>query len=418
MNRNRNNEDNILIAEMKYLSGTFLIFVFNREKIIMKDLSPFIRELLYSHDCVILPGFGGFIANYTPARINRNSHSFNPPVKAISFNSNLDNNDGLLMGKISEQKGIGYGDAKRLAEDYSRKLKSELSTSGRVHLRGIGHFSLNSEGSPQFTPDNDINYLPDSYGLEPFTRHPAGDYDIARVSARRSDRDPVIAARRRRMVWRAAAAVPFIAAMIIVPLKTDLFRSEAGLNPLAKVEFEQIRSSQDELFSAMEATKKEAATGLAETEGNKITEAAGDETTEAAGGSDIAVTETAEAAGDETAEAALADAKSAGETLSAGHTTGEQTGQTQSTANENKAAAVTGTRGGGVYYLVVGSFKDRANALGLYDELNAEGYNAGLTIADNGYFRVSAESFGTRQEAIDERYRLNKSFSQIWICKK
>lgn len=364
----------------------------------MKDLSPFIRELLYSHDCVILPGFGGFIANYTPARIDRNSHSFSPPVKAISFNSNLRNNDGLLMGKISEQKGTGYGDAKRLVEDYTNKLKSELAgRPGRVHLEGIGHFSLNSEGSPQFTPDNNINYLTDSYGLESFTRHPVGDYDISRASVHRAGRDPVVAARRRRMVWRAAAVIPFIAAMIIVPLKTDLFRSEAGLNPLAKIEFEQIRSSQDELFSAREAGKEDASAGFADAAG-------GDDIVDA--DADGTVVTGSDAVG---GDAAVGDA-------AVGDAAGLQPDQAE--AREEKAAAVTGTRGGGVYHLVVGSFKDRSNALSLYDQLEAEGYNAGLLIADNGYFRVSAESFGTRQEAIDERYRINKSFSQIWICKK
>jgi len=141
----------------------------------MKDLSPFIRELLFSNDCVILPGFGGFIGNYTPARIDKDSHTFHPPVKTISFNSKLSHNDGLMIGKISEKKGIGYADAKRIVEDYISGIKKKLSGGERIHMAGIGHFQLNGEGSMQFEPDNDVNYLLDSYGLSVFTREPVED---------------------------------------------------------------------------------------------------------------------------------------------------------------------------------------------------------------------------------------------------
>ncbi len=65
------------------------------------DVTAFIRELLFGHDCVIVPGFGGFIGNYTPARIDKRTGTFYPPVKQISFNRNLNHNDGLLVGKIS-----------------------------------------------------------------------------------------------------------------------------------------------------------------------------------------------------------------------------------------------------------------------------------------------------------------------------
>jgi len=60
-------------------------------------------------DC---PGFGGFIGNYTPARIDKSTGTFYPPVKQISFNRNLNHNDGLLIGRISMSSKINYGDAR------------------------------------------------------------------------------------------------------------------------------------------------------------------------------------------------------------------------------------------------------------------------------------------------------------------
>ena len=322
----------------------------------MKDLSPFIRELLYDQDCVILPGLGGFIGNYTPARIDRDSHTFHPPVKAISFNSRLSHNDGLLIGKISEKKEIEYADAKRIVDDYVNSLKDKLNTGERVHLSGIGHFQMNNEGNLQFEPDNDTNYLLDSYGLSTFTREPVEGYDVSKAVIRHRDRDPVIIASRRRMIWRAAAAIPFVLAMIVVPLKTDLFKSKVSLNPLAEVEFNEIQSAQEELFDEMPETQQ------AEEIRTIVEE--------------------------------------------------EQTGIVA------EGIQTEGTKGAGIYHLIVGSFVDSENANRLFNELALEGYDAEVLRAGNGYFRVSAVSFGTMKEAKEERSRLSGKFNEIWIWQK
>ena len=90
------------------------------------DITAFIRELLFGHDCVIVPGFGGFIGNYTPAKIDKNTGTFYPPVKQISFNRNLNHNDGLLIGRISVSSGINYGDTRSLVEDFVAGVRKNL----------------------------------------------------------------------------------------------------------------------------------------------------------------------------------------------------------------------------------------------------------------------------------------------------
>ena len=75
------------------------------------DIAAFIRELLFGNDCVIIPGFGGFIGNYSQAHIDNNTGTFYPPVRQISYNRNLSHNDGLLVGMISGSSNISYGDA-------------------------------------------------------------------------------------------------------------------------------------------------------------------------------------------------------------------------------------------------------------------------------------------------------------------
>ena len=86
------------------------------------DITAFIRELLFSHDCVIVPGFGGFVGNYSPARIDKTTDTFFPPAKQISFNRNLNHNDGLLVGRISGTSGIAYGDARNLVDEFAASV--------------------------------------------------------------------------------------------------------------------------------------------------------------------------------------------------------------------------------------------------------------------------------------------------------
>lgn len=359
----------------------------------MKDLNPFIKELLFSNDCVILPGFGGFIGNYTPARIDRESHTFYPPVKSISFNSRLSHNDGLLIGKISEKKDMGYSDARNRVEAYIRELRDKLEKGERVHLDDIGHFQLNGEGGVQFEPDNTVNYLLGSYGLSSFTREPVDGYDISRAISRDRGKDPLVIASNRRMIWRAAAAIPFVLALVIVPLKTDLFRSEAGLNPLTRVEFEEIRSAQDALFSEMPAARGEVA---------------------AAGEYEQADSR----AEDVPAVTGSVNELQSGTKPSEAHTTDVRAAEKQPVTDQPEDQELRTGGGEGVYYLVVGSFADADNATKHLMEVSARGYNAELVKAANGYYRVSAESFGTMEEAKDRLSRLADTFPGIWIWKK
>jgi hypothetical protein len=214
------------------------------------DITAFIRELLFSHDCVIVPGFGGFIGNYTPARIDKASSTFYPPLKQISFNRNLNHNDGLLVGKISESSGVTYGDARNLVDEFVASLRKKLERGEKITFDKIGSFINNQEGNLQFEPDNTVNYHLDSFGLESFQYPPLEGYDVRKRIARHIEREPVSRSLTRKILWRAAVVVPLLALLIAVPLRTDLFKTKiesSNLNPLATAELENNRKAVDEM---------------------------------------------------------------------------------------------------------------------------------------------------------------------------
>ena len=63
----------------------------------MIELAQHIETLLLENDCVIVPGFGGFVAHYSPATRVKEENIFLPPTRTIGFNPQLKLNDGVLV---------------------------------------------------------------------------------------------------------------------------------------------------------------------------------------------------------------------------------------------------------------------------------------------------------------------------------
>jgi nucleoid DNA-binding protein len=319
-----------------------------------KDVTAFIRELLFGHDCVIVPGFGGFIGNYTPARIDKNSGTFTPPVKQISFNRNLNHNDGLLIGKISKSANINYGDSRILVEEFVSDLKKRLLKGERTVIDRIGTFYNNNENNIQFEPDKDSNYLLDSYGLTSFQCLPVEGYDVRKRVIRYRESSPEKQRSLRKTLWRAAVIIPFVAAIAFTSVKTGIFESwvqQSSMNPLASAEFESNKEALIESSVAAPATP-EPAPAIAE-----------------------AVTEP---------------------------------------MNEEVAAVIAAEN----YLLVAGSFKSEANAKVLMNKLMQKGFNPKLVEAANGFFRVSAVTADDLNTALSLKSTIEKEFPGTWIHKE
>lgn len=128
------------------------------------SLEKYISELLYRYDCVIVPDFGGFVANAKSARIQENS--FHPPYKQITFNSLLLNNDGLLANHIATVDKMPYETAVNYinfeVEEWINKLLIE-----ELELENIGSFYVKND-KIQFEPKAQTNYLTSSFGLETY----------------------------------------------------------------------------------------------------------------------------------------------------------------------------------------------------------------------------------------------------------
>lgn len=132
------------------------------------QLETYISDLLYRYDCVTVPGFGAFLTNRVSAKVHDSTHTFYPPKKVISFNEQLQSNDGLLANYIAEVEKIPYNNALDRISKQVRSIKSYLIEGETIQFENIGELILNADGKIVFDPSNHINYLTYAFGLSHF----------------------------------------------------------------------------------------------------------------------------------------------------------------------------------------------------------------------------------------------------------
>lgn len=127
-------------------------------------LANYIDDLLYRYDCVIVPDFGGFVTNNVGAKIDENNHVFYPPTKQVSFNSYLKHNDGLLANYVASVEKISFDEANEKIASEILEWNEELKTN-KIAISSVGSLVKNSTGQLVFEPENQTNFLTDSFGL-------------------------------------------------------------------------------------------------------------------------------------------------------------------------------------------------------------------------------------------------------------
>lgn len=135
------------------------------------DIPAHIEKLLFLHDALIIPGFGGFTATRTPASADYVGGSVAPPAKTLAFSENLTVDDGILVGDVAQTHGVALDDARKAIADFVEKMQALLNQREIVTLPGVGRLYRNYVQKIQFLPDS-TNFNSSSYGLPPLQFSP------------------------------------------------------------------------------------------------------------------------------------------------------------------------------------------------------------------------------------------------------
>jgi hypothetical protein len=228
----------------------------------MQGFEDIIIQLLLRHNCVVVPGFGGFVAKQIAAEIDLDKGLIAPPKKALLFNRFLLTDDGLLLAEYARLHGLYYEEAKTQLQSHTDKLQRQLATGETLHLPKLGTFAKQPDGQISFEQDRFFNLLLSSYGL--------ANLNFVAQPVQAAQETPIIELQPNsapnKINWtRVAAAaciLPFAFYSFWIPTQTNALQSglfsSSDFNPLHKQDAPSYVKSSLELDLATEASKTQA----------------------------------------------------------------------------------------------------------------------------------------------------------------
>ena len=223
----------------------------------MLTVEGIIGDLLMQHNCVVVPAFGGFVAQRVGAQLDAVNGTMTPPRKAILFNRQLINNDGLLIASYAQQNKIDYTAAQIAVGAVIDQWDQQLKDGFRISIDRVGFLYFDLERNLCFEQDRFYNLLMESYGLgaihfvsaadvEAKNTHevirelvkeailePVVEFQPAHIEVVASPQEeaPIIPIERAKTpvrAWRyiaAAALLPIAFYSFWIPMKTDVLES-------------------------------------------------------------------------------------------------------------------------------------------------------------------------------------------------
>jgi hypothetical protein len=128
-----------------------------------------IKEQLFFNDYLILPNFGGFVLKSIPSHFSSNGGLIVQPIKKVSFNAQLKQNDSVLVTWLQAKLNCSASDSLTHLLDFAEFCNTVLSTKRRLAFDSIGFFYLDFENNLCFEPQADSNFLTASFGLSPIS---------------------------------------------------------------------------------------------------------------------------------------------------------------------------------------------------------------------------------------------------------
>lgn len=360
-----------------------------QEKLNNHTIWTTIKSLLYKHDCVIVPNFGGFVCNKENAIIDQVSHQITPPAKKIVFNQNLKTNDGLLAQNIATSSSVSYSEALRTIENFVIQVKNVLENQKQLEVNDFGTFRLNAEANFVFLPIKSNNYLYSSFGLYPLQATPAFELTKGnrktRIIKERKGLNP-----RHEQKSRRAIALKLLTLLVIavVGINSFILLNKYGALDSMQINTAGINSWFDSLFAkttivASDTTKNEEPI---------ITESDYEYNTS----NSVIPLDTIIASNDESIDTLVENTPTTNETIEENNSI--EIIQPETVTSENTTnVEVTNTKN---YHVIGGVFCNEKNARKFYNELKKRGFEAELLLnKKTNCNRVSYKKCSSKEEA-------------------
>lgn len=193
----------------------------------MQKTFSHLAYLLTEHDCVIIPGFGGFVVHRNNAQCNQEKGFFTPPSYTVGFNSQLIHNDGLLVNSLMQDENLEYKTALSKTGQIAEEIKNQLSTLGEISFPEIGKLTISENGKFNFIPFEDIVVNSPMYGFSNFYMPLLKEQEIEKTTTTinhipsRNDDDVVVMTVNKRFLKVIASGAAIILAILMFSTPID-----------------------------------------------------------------------------------------------------------------------------------------------------------------------------------------------------
>lgn len=340
----------------------------------MLDLAKYIHELMLEHDCVSIPDFGGMVAQRFRAEINPGTNIMRPPSKRISFHKELVANSHLLLQKVAKENNLSQVKASEQIAAVVYAWYTELNNGNSIKLNGVGRFYLDKSGSICFNQSLESNFDLDAFGLEMFRATAIKRDAEMKETVSVAIAESVKQSKQSIPFWRAAAVFAGIGALLTI----GFFKADFSVQDKLMADFNPLRYSRTIAVPAAKAAIVVApAQATATEEGPSETSINFDNVV-----------------------------------IEKPHVNTPQ-------VKKEVPQALQVTPSIQPFQIIVGSFKEAANAHEMVNALVAQGYPAQVVADQSGFAKVSIEGFETRTEAVQamRAYQLSVNKS-AWIYSK
>lgn len=390
----------------------------------MVKVDEIIGSLLLRHNCVIIPGFGGFVAKQASAQIDYKSGVISPPRKSLLFNRQLISNDGLLISEFALRNQVAYNEAFNSVQEMIGNWNVELSSGNRVSIDKVGFLFFDQERNICFEQDREFNLLLSSYGLG--SVHFLTEADVAIVQHKIevmeqsviTEEKPVIVVetpeikpmiaeqiptasipqqaahitvvRKTSNFWKyaaAACAIPVLFYSLWIPMKTDVLESKM----ISFQDFNPFHKQEKAVYAQQSVNKKIAPKNEQQPSLEKQLEAI--------------------ESNEDTYSYNLTN-----ETYVLVNIEKKQDSKIAETTSSQPTKAISSSSEGSMSY-IVGCFSDEINAQNLVNELKTKGFNASIKDRKAGLSRVSIGSANSQEELNQLISKSNSLGLSGWVLK-
>lgn len=131
-------------------------------------INNYIKDLLYKHDIVVIPGFGGFDLEYFPSETKNTADGKDilmPPSKQLIFNKSLTVDDGILADYIADLGKITIMEARELISGFVKEAFEKIELGEKIYFDEIGNVFLSESKELVFEQDPNSNFLVEAFAL-------------------------------------------------------------------------------------------------------------------------------------------------------------------------------------------------------------------------------------------------------------